>query len=543
MKQTIPLLAAFLLVTLAATPSATAAKRATAPAVMKADAFKHYIDRFNADDEELYVNNIPNTLAWQFIEKNAPLFECPDKDIEQTYYFRWWTYRKHIKQTPDGFVITEFLPTVLWSGKHNAISCPAGHHYYEGRWLQDTRYLDDYSLFWLRKGGNPRQYSFWIADAFYARHLVTPNKEFLVDLLDDLIKNYGQWEMNNLDKKNGLFFRGDGWDGMECSIGGKGCRATINSYMYGDAVAIARIATLAGRKDVVEKFEAKAKEIKNLVQTKLWDSGAQFFKVLPMGENKQLVDVRELHGYTPWYFNLPDKEKGYEVAWKQLMDPKGFYAPFGPTTAEQRHPKFAINYTGHGCQWNGPSWPYSTAVTLTAMANVLNNYQQDAISKTDYLKTLKVYVQSHRRKRDDGRVVPWIDENIDPFTGVWIARKRVEEDNADFVKKGKPEKVLHERGKDYNHSSFCDLIITGLVGLRPRADDVVEVNPLLPPDTWDWFCLDNVLYHGQTLTILGQDRRKIRQGQGPVCSCWRKGSFQGRDAHPVNRTNAAATRQ
>jgi len=23
-----------------------------------------------------------------------------------------------------------------------------------------------------------------------------------------------------------------------------------------------------------------------------------------------------------------------------------------------------------------------------------------------------------------------------------------------------------ERGKDYNHSTFCDLIITGLVGLR-----------------------------------------------------------------------------
>ena len=27
-----------------------------------------------------------------------------------------------------------------------------------------------------------------------------------------------------------------------------------------------------------------------------------------------------------------------------------------------------------------------------------------------------------------------------------------------------------------------DLIITGLVGLRPREDNVVEVDPLLPPD-------------------------------------------------------------
>jgi hypothetical protein len=59
-----------------------------------------------------------------------------------------------------------------------------------------------------------------------------------------------------------------------------------------------------------------------------------------------------------------------------------------------------------------------------------------------------------------------------------------------------------ERGKDYNHSTFCDLVITGLVGLRPRADDVLEVNPLVPDGTWEYFCLDDILYHGQTLTIL-----------------------------------------
>ena len=28
------------------------------------------------------------------------------------------------------------------------------------------------------------------------------------------------------------------------------------------------------------------------------------------------------------------------------------------------------------------------------------------------------------------------------------------------------------------------------------------VNPLIPADKWDWFCLDNVLYHGHNLTIL-----------------------------------------
>jgi hypothetical protein len=283
---------------------------------------------------------------------------------------------------------------------------------------------------------------------------------------------------------------------MEVSIGGSGYRATINSYMYGDAVAIARIAALAGQQDVVKDFVTKAKQTKALVQTKLWDRDAEFFKVLPRGDRTTLVDVREEHGFTPWYFNLPDPP--FAVAWKQLMDPKGFFAPFGPTTAEQRHPGFKVSYTGHECQWNGPSWPFSTAITLTGLANLLNGPPQQVIGAKDYFELLKIYTKSHQLKRDDGRVVPWIDENLNPNTGDWIARTRLKAWNNDTWDAGKGGV---ERGKDYNHSTYCDLVISGLIGLRPRADAIVEVNPLVP-QAWASFCLDRVAYHGHLLTIL-----------------------------------------
>ncbi len=496
----------FLLV--AAITAFPAGGRAAAPGkwVLKPEAFEHYIDRFNSEDEELYVQHIPNAQAWQFLQTNIPLFECPDKGIERTYYFRWWTYRKHIKSTPDGFVITEFLPPVGWAGKHNTINCAAGHHFYEGRWLHDPQYLNDYATFWFRKGGAVRSYSFWAADALWARFQVNGDKDFLVGLLPDLIRNYEEWEKSRLEP-DGLFWQIDDRDGMEVSIGGTGKRATINSYLYGDAVALAKIATLAGREDVAKKYRERAERIKTLVQSKLWDRDAQFFKTLPR-DKQSLVDVRELHGYTPWYFNLPDM--GYEQAWKQLMDPQGFYAPFGPTTAEQRHPKFAVSYRGHECQWNGPSWPYATSVALTALANVLNNYEQNVITKADYLKLLTIYARSHSLAREDGRVVPWIDENLDPRTGAWLSRTRLKSWRNGTWDPGKGGK---ERGKDYNHSTYCDLVISGLVGLRPRSDDTVEVHPLVPPGTWDWFCLDNVLYHDRLLTILW-DRTGDKYGRG-----------------------------
>jgi hypothetical protein len=468
-------------------------------AALKSEAFKHYVDSFNSNDRELYPGYITNGAAWEFLKDKIPLFECPDKEIEQTYYFRWWTYRKHIEQTADGFVITEFLPRVPWAGKNNSINCATGHHLYEGRWLADPRFLDDYSLFWFRKGGNPRLYSAWLADALWARYLVNGDAGLVKELLPDLVKNYEGWEKDHLGP-NGLFWQGDGQDGMEVSISGSGYRPTINSYMYGDAVAIANIADLAGRPEIAKQYRAKAATLKRLIQDDLWNRDAQFFEVMSRDGN-QLASVRELLGYTPWYFNLPDPDKS--ASWKQLMDPQGFYAPYGPTSAEQRDPHFAITYRDHECQWNGPSWPYSTSVTLTAMANLLDNYHQDAVSKQDYFDLLKIYTKSQHLKYTDGRVVSWIDEDLDPRDGTWIARALLQERGSQ----------IPERGKDYNHSTYCDLIVTGLVGLRPSAADIVEINPLIPNNQWDYFCLDHIHYHGHKLTII-YDKTGNRYGRG-----------------------------
>ena len=483
--------------------------------ILSADKIKQYVEQCNANDDALYVQSIPNAKAAAFLSDNIPLFECPDALFEQCYYFRWWTYRKHIRNTEDGYVITEFLPPVRWAGKHNTISCAAGHHFYEGRWFQDRRYLDDYARFWLRKGGNPRQYSFWIADALLAYVKVSGDKSLAVELLPELVANYEAWERDHRDA-NGLFWQVDDRDGMECSISGKlspdnkGYRATINSYMFGDAAAIAEIAIWANQNDLAHAYRLKAAEIKQLTEEILWDEKDSFFKVLPRVPNPNLADVRELHGYTPWYFNLPEQNKS--IAWAQLMDPEGFYAPFGPTTAEQRHPEFTITYEGHECMWNGPSWPFSTSITLTALANLLNNYEQDTISKADYFTMLRIYTKCHQRKREDGKILPWIDENINPYNGDWISRTRLKTwENGTWSQ----QKGGAERGKDYNHSTYNDLIITGLVGLRPRTDDIVDINPLLPPNTWDWFCLDQVNYHGRILTILwDKTGRKYGKGKG-----------------------------
>src|SRR5207302_6577624 len=100
-----------------------------------------------------FAADLGDDLEWA--AHNVPLFDCPDADIRETYYFRWRVYHRHLKQTTDGWVVTEFLPDVPWAGKHNTISCAAGHHLYEGRWIRDPQYLDQYTTFWFRRGGEP----------------------------------------------------------------------------------------------------------------------------------------------------------------------------------------------------------------------------------------------------------------------------------------------------------------------------------------------------------------------------------------------------
>lgn len=215
--------------------------------------------------------------------------------------------------------------------RYNAISSALGHHVNEGRWLHDPRYVDQYIRFWLRSGpgggSEPRfhQYSGWLSDAVYNRWLVNRDTGLVVGLLDALVADYEAWERERR-LPSGLFWQYDVSDGMEESISGsrhhRNARPTINSYMYGNAQALARIARLAGREDVARTYDAEARRLKALVQDRLWDRKGRFFKTRLEGGS--LADVREQIGFIPWYFGLPDP--GYESAWRQLTDPQGFRA-------------------------------------------------------------------------------------------------------------------------------------------------------------------------------------------------------------------------
>ena len=80
---------------------------------------------------------------------------------------------------------------------------------------------------------------------------------------------------------------------------------------------------------------------------------------------------------------------------------------------------------------------------------------------------------------------------MDPDTGIWLAREIMREWN----RKGKDP----TRGCHYNHSSFIDLIMTGICGICPASDNKLMIHPL--GTSLDFFSVSDLKYHGHLISI------------------------------------------
>jgi len=468
------------------------------------DKLMTYAEKFNAADEELYIQDVDNAHAARWMLENIPLIDIPDKTLEEAFYFRYWTLRKHQKTTADGVLMSEFLPPVPWAGAHNMIIAAVGHHVSEAKWLKCGKaWLEDYLSFWLNEPANTYRYSTWLpaSVAELCRH--HGDWTFAVRNLDKMIR---YWETTARKHKtpSGLFWSVDGNDAMEFSISGTGTdgkaqpgvRPTLNAYMAAGARAIAETAERAGRADIAREYREKYETVRDLLNRYLWDG--DFYKAVhPTPSDTPDVHalpkeccVRELIGYIPWCFALPPA--GRESAFAYLKSESGFDAPFGLTTAERAHPRFLYE-SDHECLWNGYVWPFATAQTLTAVICLFENYEQSVITESDFYRMLKTYAAGHKRMLPDGTAVPWIDEERHPLRDEWTCRQILE------AWGWRPEKGGRERGKDYNHSTFCDLLLRGLLGIRAENGDV-SVTPRVPA-SWDSFTVENLWCGGECRTV------------------------------------------
>ncbi len=475
----------------------------------------------------------PPVLAWEQLAHkqfgpdatwflaNIPFLEIDDPELEQIYYYRWKLFRAHIREIgAEGTTVIEFLPDVPWAREpYTDLNDSASFHLAEGRWLRDETTVNALIDHLYTGGANDRHFSESLAAAAEATTRVTGDPAPALRHLDTMEHIFNLWD-DHLDRQRNLYWIEPLLDATEYTIssidasgagftdhpstdqnrngftGGYAFRPSINSYQYANALAIARLADLDGKPSVAADFRMRSARLQRAVLDQLWNPALQHFtdryqRSTAFAKEGEFVRGRELVGYTPWLYELPPKEASQDAAaWKHLLSTAELAGPAGLRTVEPTYPKYMQQYrydqaTGlRECQWNGPSWPFQTSQTLTALANFLDDYpQQDTVSRADYLRLLRQYTHQHYLTPG----YPDLQEDYDPDRGGPIV--------------GLP------RSHHYAHSTYVDLVLSGLLGIRPRADETLEIAPLIPlAPTGDarpirYFALDHLAYHGHHVAV------------------------------------------
>lgn len=450
-----------------------------------------------------------NDAPWY--RDRIPFFESSDKDITDVYYYRWNIFRAHQRDLgAHGFISTEFLDDVGWQTTPWAsLNDATGFHLLEGRWCRDRRFKGDYATFMLGPDSNRRQFSETMASAVWQGYLVDGVADDAIARLENMQTVYNAWD-DSYDTYKGLYYVEpirdateytissiDASNGTDGFFGGDSFRPSINSFQYANARAIASLAALKGGMNAtVELYNSRAEAIKARTQEVLWNTTFEHFIDRFQVNNENVtywnpIRGRELVGMIPWTHELPDDTTEYAKAWRHVLNTSELAGEHGLRTVEPSYEYYMRQYRyadDNGllhqpeCQWNGPVWPFQTTQVISGLANFLNDYPTGAatgiITAKDHTNLLRQYTKLHFNPERNN--ILDLEEDYYPDTGYPI--------------------VGLKRSPHYFHSGYVDLILSGLVGIRPSADDVLVVNPLLD-DSISYFRTQSIIYHGHEVAV------------------------------------------
>jgi hypothetical protein len=505
--------------------SALEIRRPTEPArvesIVKPATDRRY--RVSVEDQDVHDPLAIAVRRYQsWFDANLAYFDCSDPWVRKMYYHRAYVLRKNMLEPRLGRLAWPTQSEGRWRSTWypNVISYGAGHQVREARWLVDRRYWQGHLRTWAENekpdgvypshvppaGPTDGQYTDWITSTAWEGHLVHPDVAFLAELVDRLARNVRGWQKTYDPDGDGLLMvDSHWWTGMEYQPSffffsnykvspdfSQPARPTslervdLTAYNYANAVAVARIYRKLRKEEEAQEFDALAAKIAEAVLSKMWQPSKKYFYSL-RASDKAVADVREVIGVYPFCFGMIPWGKGYESAWESILDPNQFWSRWPVASCSRQCPAYSQrNWAGDGraagCMWNGPTWPHANALVMTAMARTLRGTRDlpvaaSPLSREHLWQLFHSFTKA--QFRDQNIEHPWTGEFYNGDSGKWKTAER-----------------------DYNHSTWLDILIPELIGLVPRDDETIEIDPLLPDGALSYFLLDGQRYHGHDLTIV-----------------------------------------
>ncbi len=447
----------------------------------------------------------------EWFATNVPYFDSSDPGFKKMWFYRWWIVRFNMTEadTPDlsGY---RFYEGKL--GFDNPITFAVPAQIKELTYLRDPKFAMSQvnnayrnlaaSGALVDPPGSPywgETYSHWTAAAVLDLHRVHPiPPDKLGPLLNEMARDVRAW-MTSFDKDgDGLpqsnrpritgydldilsywYFNGTRLDLHQHPPDLE--RVDFASFVYANARALEELAHLSGNAEIEQEFSAMADRIRTAALAAFWDDETKFFYPRRANDDAR-VPIRELHGFFPFLTQMAPDEPRYTAALLKFVDPDEFWARFPPVITSQYHYK-QWTWEMDGLTRNIAPHPISMgARTLLA---ALKHYNQDIVTRHHFMELMERYNQL-------------VYSGVNPFDRTWRPNAHEYYSKWEPYQSGsrpKPSDISHDF-----HSMFCSLVVEGVIGLTPRSDRLIEIDPAARD--WEYFLIDGLSYQGKSLTIV-----------------------------------------
>ncbi|MEV0566972.1 Ig-like domain-containing protein [Dactylosporangium sp. NPDC050588] len=444
---------------------------------------------------------------------NVPYLDTPENNIDKTLFYRWWLMRYNFLDADlpgNDYQFPTSMEGVL--GYNNAIVLTVG------MFVDDLKYFRDpvYSYGpWVSAGevsksskyvdnpGDPanwsNSYTEYISEAAWRSYQLHGGPKAIARNLagyaENDVKGLQQaydFDGNGLIEYNWGAMTGNDADAVSFHWKPGYMDRTENAYLYSNAKAAAAAYRTAGDTAKAVEMEAFAARIKAAVLQYLWEPARSTPDEMGLSGNllkhrlvagNQLVPWKEINNYYPFSVGLmpkpgdADYTQPYVEALRLFGD--GAQYPIFPFTTANQADKAAAAAAGEPGSNNFSV--INSTVTFRMLSSVLRNYPTSAIDATWYKKLLYWNAWAQYQNNGDNR---YPDQNE-----FWA------DGSADAGTIGYRSWIHHTILGATNFT-----VIEDAMGLRPRADAKVELDPI--DIGWDHFTANNIRYRDRDLSIV-----------------------------------------